>query len=142
MASARGGFYHVNIEDTGIPFFDLIHNYSTGSVAGFVDRHPEIPPAFQQGAGWLSDNLQTGVRAFDTYERTACGVDGTWYFKGAGDHSLKFGYQNEEIYQRRPAGLQRRPHPLLLGPLLHHHIERERDRALRLLPAAQHLRAR
>jgi hypothetical protein len=97
VASARGGFYHVNTEDTGIPTFPLIHNYSTGSVAGFVDRHPEIPAAYQQNAGWLSDNLQTGVDIKNIYERTALGADGTWYFKGAGDHSLKFGYQYEEI---------------------------------------------
>ena len=31
------------------------------------------------------------------YERTAGGIDATWYFSAAGDHSLKFGYQTEEI---------------------------------------------
>jgi hypothetical protein len=44
--------------------------------------------------------------------------------------------------QRRRLGLQRRPHPLLLGPLLHHHQRQQRDRRLRLLPAPQHLRVR
>ncbi len=97
VVSGRVGYYKTNSEDTGIPIFPLIHNYSTGSTAGFVDRHPEIPAQWQQGAGWLSDNLQTGVDIRDIYERTAYAIDGTAYFRGAGDHSLKFGYQNEKI---------------------------------------------
>jgi hypothetical protein len=97
VVSARGGFYHTNVEDTGIPFFDIIHNYSTSSTAGFVDRHPEIPSAWQQNPGFYSERLVTGVDAYNIYERTAYGVDATWFFTAAGDHSLKGGYQNEVI---------------------------------------------
>ncbi len=104
IVSGRGGFYHTNVVDTGVPLYDLIHNYSTGSIAGFVDRYPEIPAPFQQNAGWLSGNLQTGVNQENLYERTAFGVDATWFFQGAGDHSLKFGYQNEEIYNSVNSG--------------------------------------
>ena len=96
VVSARGGFYHTNYSDTGLPFFDLIHNYSTGSIAGFTDRHPEIPSQWATFPGWLSDPLYSAV-AYDTYERTALGVDATWYFAAAGEHTLKFGYQGEEI---------------------------------------------
>jgi hypothetical protein len=104
IVSARGGLYHSNVEDTGIPIFDLIHNYSTGSTGGFLDRHPEIPPAFQEDAGWISDNLRTGVDIKNIYERTAAGIDGTLFFRGAGDHSLKGGYQYEEIYNDVQSG--------------------------------------
>jgi len=104
VISGRGGFYHTNVEDTGIPFFDIIHNYSTGSVSGYLDRHPDIPTEWQQSAGYLSDNLQTGVAAYDTYERTAAGIDASWFFSGAGDHSLKFGYQYEEIFNDVKSG--------------------------------------
>lgn len=97
VVSGRVGFYHTNVMDTGIPIFDLIHNYSTGSLGGFLDRHPEIPAEWAQPAGFLSDNLQTGVDIRNIYERTAGGLDATWYFKAAGEHSLKFGVQTEEI---------------------------------------------
>ena len=43
--------------DTGIPIFDLIHNYSTGSIGGYLDRHPEIPSQWQQDPGFFSDQL-------------------------------------------------------------------------------------
>ncbi|HSO23778.1 MAG TPA: hypothetical protein VLT81_12765, partial [Chondromyces sp.] len=98
VVSARGGFYHTNIFDTGIPTFDLIHNYHPSSLPGFLDRHPEIPPDARNNPGWLSDNLVTGASLTNVYERTAVGIDGTWYVKAAGEHALKAGYQTEEIY--------------------------------------------
>ena len=97
VISGRGGFYHTNVEDVGIPIFDLVHNYSTGSIGGYLDRYPEIPPQWQQDPGFISD-LLVNVDQFNIYERTAGGIDATWFFTGAGDHSLKFGYQTEEIY--------------------------------------------
>ncbi len=51
IVSARGGFYHTNVEDTGIPLFDLIHNYSTGSTGGFLDRSPRDPRPLPAGRG-------------------------------------------------------------------------------------------
>ena len=97
VVSGRVGYYKTNAEDTGIPILDIVHNYSNSSTAGFVDRHPEIPPTWQQGPGYLSGNLQTGVNIRDIYERTAYAVDATFFFSGAGDHTLKGGYQNEQI---------------------------------------------
>jgi hypothetical protein len=96
VVSGRGGYFKTNVEDTGIPFFPVIHNYSTLGTAGFVDRHPEIPSQWHQPLGYYSDNLQN-ADAYDIYEREAAGIDATWYFSAAGDHSLKFGYQNEAI---------------------------------------------
>ena len=59
VISARGGFYRTNVVDTGIPFFDVIHNYShLGSIPGYLDSYPEIPADAQQNPGWYSDNLQ------------------------------------------------------------------------------------
>ena len=104
IISGRGGFYHTNNIDTGVPLFDLIHNYSTSSIPGFSDRYPEIPPAYQQNPGWYSDNFQGGVNQENIYERTAVGIDATWFFQAAGDHSLKAGYQNEEIYNSVNSG--------------------------------------
>ncbi len=96
VVSARGGFYHTNVIDTGIPYFDVIHNYSASSIPGYLERHPEIPPEAQHDPGWYSDNLVFEVNAKNIYERTIANVDATWYFTAGGDHSLKFGYQAEE----------------------------------------------
>ncbi|HSO23136.1 MAG TPA: TonB-dependent receptor [Chondromyces sp.] len=105
VVGARAGFFHTNTEDTGIPTFDLIHNYSTSSVGDFLRATwPVMDPQWQQNPGFLSDNLQTGVNQKDIYERTAYGVDATWFFQAAGEHSLKFGYQNEEIYNDVASG--------------------------------------
>jgi len=93
--SARGGSYRANVVDTGIPLFDLIHNYSTSSDPDFLESSPDIPEDARHGPGWMSDNLQT-LTARNLYERVQGSVDGTWYFSGAGDHALKIGYQAEE----------------------------------------------
>ena len=98
VVSARGGFYHTNREDTGIPTFDVVHNYSGYSIPGYLDRYPEIPPDARNNPGWLSDNLITTAGLWNIYERTAGGLDGTWYFNGAGEHALKVGYQMEQIH--------------------------------------------
>jgi len=105
VVGARAGFFHTNVMDTGIPTFDLIHNYSTSSSSSVLQAAwPLMDPQWQQNPGFLSDNLQTGVNQQDVYERTAFGVDATWFFEAAGEHSLKFGYQNEEIYNDVASG--------------------------------------
>ena len=106
VVSGRGGFYHTNNVDTGIPLFDLINNYSTSNSSDAVDGtlYPDIPSAYQQNPGWFSDNFQSPVNQENIYERTQAGIDATWFFQGAGDHSLKFGYQNEEIYNSVNSG--------------------------------------
>ncbi len=63
-----------------------------------------MDPQWQQGPGFFSDNFQGGVNIRDIYDRTAYGLDATWYFRGAGDHSLKFGYQNEKIFNDVASG--------------------------------------
>jgi hypothetical protein len=104
VVSGRAGFYHTNTEDTGIPFFDIIHNYSTSNTGEYLENYPEIPPAAQNGPGWFSDNLQTAVNAKNIYERTAAGIDASWFVTAAGDHALKFGFQTEEIYNDVQSG--------------------------------------
>jgi hypothetical protein len=105
VVAGRAGFFHTNTEDTGIPTFPLIHNYSTSSDPDFLESvYPEMDPQWQQNPGFLSDNLQTGVNQKDIYERTAYGLDATWYTRAAGDHSLKFGYQNEKIHNDVSSG--------------------------------------
>lgn len=97
VVAGRAGFYHTNVEDTGIPTYPTIHNYSTASDPNFLDLYPDIPPAAQNPRGWFSDSLVT-LTEKDIYERTAYGVDATWYVSAAGDHSIKGGFQREEIY--------------------------------------------
>lgn len=106
VVSGRGGFYHTNNVDTGVPVFDLINNYSTSNSSDATDGtlYPDIPSAYQQNPGWFSDNFQSPVNQENIYERTQAGIDATWFFQGAGDHSLKFGYQNEEIYNSVNSG--------------------------------------
>jgi hypothetical protein len=106
VVSGRGGFYHTNNIDTGVPTFDLIHNYSTSNSSEATDGtlYPETPSQWQQNPGWFSDNFQSPVNQENIYERTQGGIDATWFFQGAGDHSLKFGYQNEEIYNSVNSG--------------------------------------
>ena len=105
VVAGRAGYFHTNTEDTGIPTFPLVHNYSTSSDEDFLTSvYPQMDPQWQQGPGFFSDNLQTGVDLRDIYDRTAFGVDATWYFRAAGDHSLKFGYQFEEIYNDVASG--------------------------------------
>jgi hypothetical protein len=98
VVSAHGGFYRTNVVDTGIPLYDIVHNYSSRSISGYLERYPEIPADAQHDPGWMSDNFQADVDVRNIYERTAGGLDATWYFTGAGDHSLKFGYQAEEVF--------------------------------------------
>jgi hypothetical protein len=96
VISGRAGLYHFNEFDTGIPFFDIIHNYSVWSDPAYLDNHPEIPPEARQPLGWFSDNLQTDVWARNIAERTAASVDASWFVTAAGDHALKAGLQTEE----------------------------------------------
>ena len=104
VLSARGGFYHTNMVDTGIPFYDVIHNYSTRSIPGYLERYPEIPADAQHDPGWYSNNLVTGVDAKNIYERMTANIDARRLFTAPGDHSLKFGYQAEETYHNMKQG--------------------------------------
>ncbi|MCK5376271.1 MAG: hypothetical protein KAJ97_04255, partial [Acidobacteria bacterium] len=96
VVSARGGLYHTDYNTTGIPLFDVIHNYDRSSVSGYLDRYPEIPPAARHNPGWFSNVLASNWyrRVFD---RQAAGIDATWFVSGAGEHVLKGGFQGEEI---------------------------------------------
>ncbi len=96
VLSGRGGLYHTNYETTGIESYDVIHQYSIYSVAGFCDRHPVVPSGACNNPGWYSDPLRTKWYR-DIYERKGAALDGTWFFRGGGQHSLKAGYQTEEI---------------------------------------------
>jgi hypothetical protein len=97
VASGRGGLYQNNVVDTGIPEFDIIHNYSVYSDPEYPEIWPEVPADAVHPPGWFSDNLQLG-NFENLYERTSGTIDATWFFSAAGDHSLKFGYQTEEVY--------------------------------------------
>ena len=103
VVSGRAGFYHTNVEDTGIPSFDLIHNYSTSSLSNYPTTFPEIPANIVQPPGWFSDNLQNADQK-NIYERTAFGLDATWNVEAGGDHTIKLGVQTEEIYNDVQSG--------------------------------------
>jgi hypothetical protein len=106
VVSGRVGFYHTNNMDTGVPTFDLIHNYSTSNDPAFLDMYPDIPGPWRQPPGYYSDNFQGGVNQKNIYERTQYGLDGTWYLdtESVGEHAIKFGYQTEEIFNDVQSG--------------------------------------
>mgnify|MGYP002622768769 FL=1 len=92
--SVRAGLYHTDIEDTEVNFPGIIHNFSTTSTAAGVAA---LPAEFQRIPGFFSDVLIGDATARDEYEREYIGADGTWYAEANGQHSLKFGYQTENI---------------------------------------------
>jgi hypothetical protein len=93
--SARGGYYMTDYRSTGVPFFPIIHQFST---AGDDPRtaFPSLPAATPP-RGFSSDTLITGATARDEYERTSFGADGTWFLNAGGQHAIKLGFQTEEI---------------------------------------------
>lgn len=96
LVSARGGYFMTDSHDTGIPFFDVIHNYSVASRKLPAD-FPGVPAQWVQPLGFTSNPLYTGAQARDKYERTSFGVDGTYFFRAGGEHAIKAGFQRENI---------------------------------------------
>lgn len=94
VASARVGRFRTDGQSTGVNFLPLIHNFSTASTPAGIAA---LPAQFRQQPGFLSDVLITNAQERDEYIRTYVGLDATVYFKAGGDHSVKFGYQTEEI---------------------------------------------
>ena len=74
VVSARTGLYHTDVEDLGIGFPGLIHNFSTSSTAAGVAA---LPAEFQRIPGFFSDVLVGGATARDEYEREYGSLDGT-----------------------------------------------------------------
>jgi hypothetical protein len=95
VISAKLGLYHTDVLDTGVKFPGLIHNYSTSSVNPATI--PGFDPASIHTPGWTSDTLITDATATNLYEREYYGLDASWFFSAAGDHTLKFGAQVENI---------------------------------------------
>jgi hypothetical protein len=94
--SGRGGYYKTNYEDTGLPFFDVIHEYSTASAGTPGTLFPSLPANLKQPLGFRNNPLYNAV-ARDIYERTSYAVDGTWFVNAGGEHAIKAGYQTEQI---------------------------------------------
>jgi len=95
VISGKLGLYHTDVLDTGVAFPGLIHNYS-----GISQNPASIPgfdPASIHNPGWTSDTLITDATAKNLYEREFVGLDASWFFSAAGDHTLKFGAQVENI---------------------------------------------
>ncbi len=76
LVSGRAGYFMTDSRDTGIPFFPLIHNYSTSSAA-LPSSYPDVPAQWVQPLGFTSNPLYTGAQARDEYERTSFALDGT-----------------------------------------------------------------
>jgi outer membrane receptor protein involved in Fe transport len=96
LFSARGGYFMTDSHDTGLPFFDVIHNFSTSSFKRPSD-YPEIPANLQRPLGFTSNPLYTAAQARDKYERTSFGFDGTYFLNAVGEHAIKAGFQREQI---------------------------------------------
>ena len=95
VVSGRAGLYHTDLVSTGVKFPGLIHNYSTASLNPATI--PGFDPASIHDPGWTSDTLVTNATSKDLYEREYVGLDASWFFSAAGDHTLKFGVQVEQI---------------------------------------------
>jgi hypothetical protein len=93
--AGRAGYYKTNYESTGVPFFDIIHQFSTGG----SDPKTAFPslPANTPPRGFSSNTLITDATARDIYERTSWSVDSTYFLNAAGQHALKAGFQTEKI---------------------------------------------
>jgi outer membrane receptor protein involved in Fe transport len=96
VISGRGGYFKTDSHDTGLPFFDVIHNFSTSSFTRPSD-YPEIPADLQRPLGFTSNPLYTAAQARDEYTRKSFALDGTYFFTGAGEHAIKTGFQREQI---------------------------------------------
>ena len=96
LFSARGGYFKTDGHDTGIPFFDVIHNYS-GSSSKRPSDYPEVPAHLVQPLGFTTNPLYTAAQARDKYERTSFALDGTWFVSALGEHAIKAGFQREQI---------------------------------------------
>ena len=93
--SARAGYYDTDYESTGVPFYDVIHQFSTGG-ADPKTAFPSLPAATPP-RGFSSGTLIVDATARDMYERTSWATDGTWFVTGGGEHALKAGFQTEKI---------------------------------------------
>lgn len=91
----RAGYYKTNYESTGVPFYDVIHQFSTGG----SDPKTAFPslPANTPPRGFSSNTLITDATARDIYERTSWAVDGTYFLDAGGQHAIKAGFQTEKI---------------------------------------------
>jgi len=101
VLSGRVGYYNTDIEDTGVTFPGIIHNFSTSSTAAGIEA---LPPQYREQPGFLSDILVGDATAKDHYEREYAGIDGTYFFSGGGEHQIKLGYQTEKIYNDVQSG--------------------------------------
>ena len=101
VISGRVGLFHSDITDTGVSFYPVIHNYSTGGLNPATI--PGFDPAYVHAPGWFSNTLVSATE-FDQYEREYAGVDASWFFTAAGDHTLKFGVQAEQISNEVASG--------------------------------------
>ncbi|MGZ5446113.1 MAG: TonB-dependent receptor [Thermoanaerobaculia bacterium] len=96
LFSGRAGYYMANTKDVGIPFFPLIHNFSTAG-RDPATAFPSIPTNLVRPLGFLSDPLYTAAQARDKYERTSFAFDGTYFLNAGGQHAIKAGFQREQI---------------------------------------------
>jgi hypothetical protein len=101
VISGRVGLFHSDITDTGVTFYPVIHQYHTSGVNPATI--PGFDPAYVQPLGWWSNTLVSATE-FDTYEREYAGLDASWFFTAAGDHTLKFGFQAEQISNEVASG--------------------------------------
>ena len=94
VVSGRLGRFLTDEESTNVNFPGLIHNFSTASTpAGLA----ALPDPFRRIAGFTSDVLILDATARDEYIRDHIGVDATYYATAFGEHTIKGGFQTEQI---------------------------------------------
>jgi hypothetical protein len=99
VVSGKVGFYHTNYWTTGVPTPPASGKaiYYSGANIGNPALFPEVPASLRHTVPWNSYGILTTSQK-NIYERTAGALDASWFFSALGDHTLKFGFQTEEIY--------------------------------------------
>jgi hypothetical protein len=100
VISARYGYYFNNTEQRGTPV-GTRYSYSSSLVAGGTDLAGQTVPAqFVNTSGFanIPSNLAT---VFDSFKRKSWNIDGSYFTRFGGTHTLKFGYfraeQSDEV---------------------------------------------
>lgn len=90
VLSGRLGYYRTNNWTTNVP-------PPPDEQVAYTGNSPlDTPAEWAHKSGWANYIIQTTTQR-DIYTRKSGAIDGSWFFNAAGDHSLKAGFQREQI---------------------------------------------
>jgi len=103
VVSGRVGLFHSDVLDLGVDFYPLTIENSTASVRNPM-TWPGFPAEYANPLGFRNKTLIGDATATNLYEREYGGLDASWFFSAAGDHTLKVGIQVENITNEVQSG--------------------------------------